>query len=203
MIFTLAHFIVWPSSVTLTFNLSEQMIQMSNCIKSFRNPCINVHVIARTSSIYDLFIIWPSGVTLTFNRPEKMFHMALLLLKEKNFAKLFWNPCINVQVMARTISVWSLETNVSNSTSSPRGQQLSQVILKSMHKCTSYSPDNPNGRTHVARTHTHRTEVVTTTYMSCSPQAGSTKKYLETELNPKPNDSFSFPDIVFVCLCWW
>ena len=28
--------------------------------------------------------------------------MALLLLKENNCAKLFWNPCINVEVMART-----------------------------------------------------------------------------------------------------
>ena len=33
MIFTLAndHFIVWPSSVTLTFNLPEQMFNMFNC----------------------------------------------------------------------------------------------------------------------------------------------------------------------------
>ena len=31
-----------------------------------------------------------------------MFQMALLLPKENNCAKLFWNPCINVEVMART-----------------------------------------------------------------------------------------------------
>ena len=33
-------------------------------------------------------------------------------------------------------------TNVSNGTSTPEGQQLCQIILKSMHKCTTYDPDN-------------------------------------------------------------
>ena len=33
------------------------------------------------------------------------------------------------------------EKNVSNGTSSPLGQQLSKIILKSMHKCTSYGPE--------------------------------------------------------------
>ena len=41
-------------------------------------------------------------VTLTFNLPEQMFQMALLLLKESNCAKLFRNPCTNVQVTARS-----------------------------------------------------------------------------------------------------
>ena len=40
-------------------------------------------------------------MTLTFNAPEQMFQMALLLVKVNNCAKLFYNPCINVQVMAR------------------------------------------------------------------------------------------------------
>ena len=37
MIFTLAngHLIVYPSNVTLTFNLSEQTFQMNNCAKLF------------------------------------------------------------------------------------------------------------------------------------------------------------------------
>ena len=48
MIFTLAndHF-----SVTLTFNLPEQIFQMNSCATLFRNPCINVEIIARKSSI--------------------------------------------------------------------------------------------------------------------------------------------------------
>ena len=41
-------------------------------------------------------------VTLTFNLPEQIFQMALLLLIENNCAKSFWNPCINVEVMAHT-----------------------------------------------------------------------------------------------------
>ena len=62
MIFTLAHdhFIVWPLSVTVTFNLPEQMLQMNNCAKLFGNPSINVHVIIWTSSVYDQFLIWLS-----------------------------------------------------------------------------------------------------------------------------------------------
>ena len=71
MIFTLAndHFIDWPSIEALTFNLPEQMYQMSNCAKYFENSGINVEVMALTNSIYDHFIIWPSSVTLTFNLP--------------------------------------------------------------------------------------------------------------------------------------
>ena len=34
--------------------------------------------------------------------------------------------------------------NVSNGTSPPRGQQLRKIILKSMHKCTSYGPEKLN-----------------------------------------------------------
>ena len=35
-------------------------------------------------------------------------------------------------------------TNVSNGTFTPQGEQLCQIILKSMHKCRSYSPDKLN-----------------------------------------------------------
>ena len=106
------HFIIWPSSVTFTFNLPEQMFQMAvvlhrenECAKLIWNPCINIEVIAWTSSIYDHFIIWHLSVTLNFNLIEQMFQMALLLLKKNNCAKLFWNICINVEVMAWTSSI--------------------------------------------------------------------------------------------------
>ena len=99
------HFIIWPSSVTLAFNLTEQMTHLllkeNNCVILFWNPCINVEDIARTSTV-----IWPSVVTLTFSPPEQMFQMALLLPKKNNYARLFWNPCINVEVMARTSSIY-------------------------------------------------------------------------------------------------
>ena len=36
------------------------------------------------------------------------------------------------------------EKNVSNGISPPREQQLCKIILKSMHKCTSYGPDKFN-----------------------------------------------------------
>ena len=96
------HFIIWPSSVTLTFNLPEQMFQMNKCAKIFWNPYISVEAMAWTGSIYDYFIIWLSSVTLVFNLPEKMFQMALLVLEDNKCAKLFWNPYISVQVMTQT-----------------------------------------------------------------------------------------------------
>ena len=107
------HFIIWPSSVTLTFNLCKQMfwtalllLEDNNCAKLFWNPCINVPFMAQTSSIYDHFDIYLTPMTLTFNLPEKMFQMAPLLLEDNNCAKLFWNPCTTVQVMARTSSIY-------------------------------------------------------------------------------------------------
>ena len=157
------HFIIWPSKVTLTFNLLERMFQMAilpimedNCAKWFWNPSINVEVMARTSSIYDHFLIWPSNVTLTFNLPEQIFQMTLLILKEGNYSKIFSNPCINVYVMARTGSIYDhyhhltfkcdldlqpIWTYVSTGTSTPQGEQLCHIILKSMHKSTSYGQD--------------------------------------------------------------
>ena len=63
--------------------------QDNNCAKLFWNLCINVEVMAQTSSIYDHFIIWPSSATLTFNLPEQMVHMALLLDKENKCANTF------------------------------------------------------------------------------------------------------------------
>ena len=42
---------------------------------------------------------------------------------------------------------FNLPKIVSNGTSPPRGQQLCQIVLKSMHYYTSYGPDK-FGRTH-------------------------------------------------------
>ena len=105
------HFYLYLTPVTLTFNLPK-MFQMAllllkgnNCAKLFWNRCIIVQVMARKRSIYDYFDFYFTLVTLTFNLPEKMFQMALFLLEGNNCAKLFWNPSINVQVMARTSSI--------------------------------------------------------------------------------------------------
>ena len=130
----------WPSCVTLTFNLPDQMIQlallllkMNNCAILFWNPCINIQVIARTSSSYDLFFsFWLSSVTLTFNLPEEMFQMALLILRKTTVPNYF-------------------------------------EILTQMYKLRPYK----SGWSHACTTCTHQTEVVTT--MSCSLQVGLTK----------------------------
>ena len=95
----------WPSTfLKKMFHMALLLLKGNNCAKLFWNPCINVQVMLRTSSIhvYDHFDLYLTPVTLTFNLPKKMFQMALLLLKGNNCAKLFWNPCINVKVMVWT-----------------------------------------------------------------------------------------------------
>ena len=54
---------------------SVLLFQINNCAKLFRNPCINIEVTARSSSVYDHFITWPSSVTLTFNLLEQMLKL--------------------------------------------------------------------------------------------------------------------------------
>ena len=57
------------------------------------------------SSTYDHFIIWPSSVTLTFNLRKQMFERHFYFSKAK---------------------------------------KQNKIILKSMHKCTSYGRDKLN-----------------------------------------------------------
>ena len=88
-----------------------------------------------------------------------MFWVPFLVIKENNCAKLFWNPCINVQVMAQTSSIYEYFCdltfkcdldlqptlrNVSNDTATFQGEQLCQIILKPMHKHRSYGPEKLN-----------------------------------------------------------
>ena len=143
------------------------LFKENTCAKLFWKPCTNVEVMARTRSIYDHFIIWPSCVTLTFNLPKQMFQMALLLLKENTCAKLFWNPCINVELMVSIYDhfiIWpscviltfnlpkqmfqmallllkETPMQMASGTTTPKGEHLCKIILKSMHKCKSYGPD--------------------------------------------------------------
>ena len=107
------HFDLYLTPMTLTFNLRGKTFQMAlfhpednNCAKLFWNPCINVQVMARTSSIYDYFDIYLTSVTLTFNLREKMFQMALLPSRTITVQNYFWNPWINVQFMARTSALY-------------------------------------------------------------------------------------------------
>ena len=131
--------LLFDLQVTLTFNLPEQTFQMNECATLFWNPCINIQVIARTSSIYDHFIIWPSSVTLTSNLPAQRFQITLLILKENNCAKLSMHQCTSYCL--DKLNLWSFylwpsimtlnylpEQKVSNHTSSPQGEQLCQII---------------------------------------------------------------------------
>ena len=128
MIFTLAndHFIAWPSSVTL--NLPERMFQMNKCAKLFWNPCINVDVMAWTSSIMTTAsVTWP------------------LTYLNKSFK---WTTVPNYfEIHAKLLKLWS------------------RKIWMDRHRHAQC--------THAQGTHIHRTKIVTT--MSCSSQVGWTK----------------------------
>ena len=106
------HFDLYLTPVTLTFNLPEKMFQMALLLLEGNNHAKLFLKSMHKCTSYgpDKLNIWPfwpflTPVTLTFNLPEKIFQIALLLLEDTNCAKLFWNPCINVQVMLRTSSI--------------------------------------------------------------------------------------------------
>ena len=187
MIFILAndHFLVRLSSVTLTFNLPEQIFQMNNCAKLFWKPWLNLKIKAP-----DKLNLWPF-YHLTFDchlNHQPIWtnvsneHLCQIILKSmgrcrsygsdklnagpfyqlifkcdldlqpteqmfqmNNCAKLFWNPCINVEVMARTSSIYDLlsfdlqewswpSTYLNKCFKWHQGDQLCQIILKFMQK---------------------------------------------------------------------
>ena len=77
---------------------------------------------------------------------------------------------------------FNLPKNVLNGTSS-QGQQLCQMVLKSMHYCTSYGPDK-FGLMHEQMhgcTHIHQTKIVTT--MSRLPASGLDKIVKSLKVN--------------------
>ena len=97
-------------------------------------------------------------MTLTFNLPKQMFQMALLLLKKNTCAnyfeimhkcrsygpdKLHLGPFYHLTFKFDIALKYTL-TNVSNGTSTGQGEYLCHIILKFMHKCKSYGPDNLN-----------------------------------------------------------
>ena len=159
----------WPlfEPMTLTFNLPEKIFQMAlllfednNCAKPFWNQYINVQVMALTSSLHK----WPfwqlfDPCDLDLQPTWKNVSNCTSPLRGQQPCNFFFcNPCINVQVMARTSSIYDHfdlyltpvtltfnlhEKNVLNGTS-PQGQQLCKIILKSMHKCISYAPNKLN-----------------------------------------------------------
>ena len=107
------HLILWTSSVMLTFKLPEQLFQMAlqlfkenKCDKLFWNPCTNV------SYGQDKLNLWPF-YHLTFKCDLVLQPFWTNVSNDtatpqgKNCAKLFWNLCINVEVIApQTSSIY-------------------------------------------------------------------------------------------------
>ena len=91
------------------FRMALLLLEDNNCTKLFWNPCIKYH---------KMYQLWPEQaqfmIILTFIWP--LWPWPSTFLKKcfkwhfpsssNNCAKLFWNPCINVQVMAWTSSMY-------------------------------------------------------------------------------------------------
>ena len=88
------------------------------------------------------------------NVPKQLSQMALLHFKEcapvPNYSEI---NAYKVKIMAWIMTFYHLtfmcdldlqptQINVSNGTTTPQGERLYKIILKSMHKCGSYGPDN-------------------------------------------------------------
>ena len=137
-------FIIWPSSVTLTFNFSEQILQMAlllhkenNCAILFWKPCINGQIMDWTSSIYDRFIkidllVWPWPSTYLSNvsngtatpEGEQMCH---IILKSMHKCRSYGSDKLNLWPFYHLtfkcdLDLQSTRTNVSNDTSSPQAE---------------------------------------------------------------------------------
>lgn len=72
--------------------------------------CRNILKLRRIGSdkLYILhFYNWTSSLALTFNLSEQIVHMTPPLIKEKNWAKLFWIICITAEVMAWKNSIYN------------------------------------------------------------------------------------------------
>ena len=75
--------------------------QGENCAKLFWNPCINVRVMAQTSSIYVTF-----QCDLDLQPTCKNVSNGASPSQGQQLCQLFWNPRTNVEVMARTHPSW-------------------------------------------------------------------------------------------------
>ena len=85
------------------------------------------------------------SVTLTFNLPEQMFQMTLLLLGDNNCAKLLFNPCIHVQVVARTnLDQSTMHTQHTHKHHSPQAGLTNMVSSKWGH-CRNLKNKNKHG----------------------------------------------------------
>ena len=103
------HFIIWPPSVTLTINLPKQMFQMALLLLK-ENTCAKLFLESmHTYRSYgpDKLSLW-QFYHLTFKRDldfqptQTNVSNGTTTPQGEQWAKLFWNLCINVGVMPLT-----------------------------------------------------------------------------------------------------
>ena len=162
----------WPSTyLKKMFQMALFLLKGKNCAKLFLK---SMHKCTSYGPdklniwpLWPLFDPWDHDLQPTWKSvsngisPPRGQQLCKIILKSTHkctsYAPVKLNPCI--------WPFWplfdpcdldlQLPKNVSNSTSRPQGPELCQIVLKSMHYCTSYGPDK-FGRTHVrtdARTH--------------------------------------------------
>ena len=159
MIFTQAndHFIVWFSSLTLTItwtNVSNEQVcqiilkSMHKC-RSYGPAKLNLDQFYHFAFKCDLDLqpYWTNVPNGTSTRQGEQ--LCQIISKSMNKYTSYGPDNLNLWPFYHLAFKCDLDrqpywTNVSNRTSSPQGEQLCQIILKSMHKCTSYGPEKHN-----------------------------------------------------------
>ena len=108
---------VWPWLSTYLNKCFLLILEENNCAKLFWIPCINLEVMHTCDTfprdIREVLLSFPGGFWDKLHLDISSFDLQvwpwpstylnkcfLLILKENNCAKLFWNPCINLEVMA-------------------------------------------------------------------------------------------------------
>ena len=164
---------LWPLYYNLTFKWDlDLQLTLTNVSNGTSTPqgeqlCQIILKFMHKCTCY-ILDIWPSSVNLTFNLPEQMFHWHFYFSRKQLCQMIlkFMHKCTIYG--PEKLSLWPFHhwtfncdldlqptwTNVSVCTYTPQGQQLCHIILKSIHKCTSYGPDK-SGRTHAPTTHAY------------------------------------------------
>ena len=137
------HFIIWHSSVTLTFNLPEQMFQIAflllkknNCAKLFWHPHTNAEILARTSWIWTILSFdlrmwpWPAAYPnkcFTWHFYSSRKQLCQIILKSMHKCRRYGPDKINLYhfiIWPSCVTLTFNLQNVSNSTSKLKGEKL-------------------------------------------------------------------------------
>ena len=141
----------WPSTYSnKCFKMALLLLKENTCAKLFWYPCINVKVMAWISSIYltfkcDLDLQPTQTNVLNGTTTPQGEHLCKAILISMHKCRSYGLDKLNLWPFYHLTFKCDLnhqptQTNVSNGITTPQGDHLCIIILKSMHNCRSYCP---------------------------------------------------------------